>query len=98
MKYTNNQPMPTINIVGIRDSEWRQLQSDITEIKEALKTPSMTIYDNSDLIKLLKVSERTLSTWREKGTIKYTKIGGKIFYTSDDVMGCIRDNRVGQLD
>lgn len=44
-----------------------------------------TIYDNSDVMKMLHVSRRTLSTWREKGIIGYTQYSGKIYYAQSDL-------------
>ena len=41
--------------------------------------------DNKELEKLLGLHERTLATWRENGTLRYTRIGKKIFYNRKEI-------------
>lgn len=41
--------------------------------------------DNKELEKLLGLHERTLATWRENGTLGFTRIGKKIFYNRKDI-------------
>ncbi|MBD3270418.1 hypothetical protein GF376_02735 [Candidatus Peregrinibacteria bacterium] len=43
--------------------------------------PAEELWDNSDLIRNWKVSERTLSDWRKDGLIDYVQVRNKIFYT-----------------
>jgi hypothetical protein len=45
------------------------------------------LWDNSELMRNWKISERTLADWRKKGIISYTKVRGKIWYTK-----CSRDS------
>lgn len=47
--------------------------------------PNNDLLDNSDLMKKLKVSERTLAYWRKSGKIKFLKIGGRIYYNQEDI-------------
>jgi hypothetical protein len=42
------------------------------------------LWDNSDLIRKWKISQRTLATWRANGLIGYIQVGGKIWYTIED--------------
>lgn len=41
--------------------------------------------DNKELEKLLGLHERTLATWRENGTLRYTRLGKKIFYNRKEI-------------
>src|SRR5690606_22595345 len=41
--------------------------------------------DNKELEKLLGLHERTLATWRENGTLRFTRIGKKIFYNRKEI-------------
>lgn len=41
--------------------------------------------DNTQLEKLLGIHERTLQTWRDNGTLKFSRIGKKVFYNKRDI-------------
>jgi hypothetical protein len=41
--------------------------------------------DNKQLEKLLGVHERSLQTWRDNGTLKFSRIGKKVFYNKRDI-------------
>ena len=70
----------------ISQQEYDDIQQQLAEIKEMVKSDRRPeILDNADLIQMLKVSTRTLANWREDGTIKYSKIGSKIYYRQEDV-------------
>lgn len=51
---------------------------------------NLKLLDNQDLCQLLNVNKRTLQRYRSKGTLKYLRIGGKTFYTIDQVNDFIR--------
>jgi Helix-turn-helix domain len=53
------------------------LGQSIEEPKKWLKTYQVK--------NLLKISDNTLQTLRDNGTIPFTKIGGILFYSSDDI-------------
>ena len=44
------------------------------------KELDLIFLDNADLVRLLKVSPRTIYNMRKKNLVKYCKIGGKFFY------------------
>ena len=41
--------------------------------------------DNQDVCQLLKISKRTLQTYRDNGTLTYSQIGYKCYYKKEDV-------------
>ncbi len=57
------------------------------------KEGEIKLLDNQDLCQLLHVDKRTLQRYRSKGILKYTRIGGKTFYTVEDVNELIRQRR-----
>lgn len=61
--------------------------------KRVITNPSEIIYDNADVLQLLKISQRTLAGWRAKGIITYSKIEGKLFYTQADILECLNRNK-----
>lgn len=76
-----------MQLVTLTQDEFRELQHQIAEIREAVKSrkPQNVVYDNADVMQLLKVSQRTLATWREEQRISYSKIGSKIYYRQKDI-------------
>ena len=38
------------------------------------------IFNTDELMSLLKVSRRTIQNWRDRGTIEFSQINGKIYY------------------
>lgn len=41
--------------------------------------------DNQDVCQLLKISKRTLQTYRDNGTLAYSQIGYKCYYKKEDI-------------
>lgn len=74
----------------------KQKQEDVINIlteKRILTNPQEIIYDNSDVMLLLKISQRTLANWRASGIITFRKIGGKLYYTQADINECLNKNK-----
>ncbi|PCJ98463.1 MAG: DNA-binding protein [Flavobacteriaceae bacterium] len=49
---------------------------------------------SSEIMELLQISPGTLQNLRINGTLPYTKVGGIIFYDSEDIQKVMDDNRV----
>lgn len=66
-----------------------EIKKGIDEIKESVERlfevvkPEEELWDNSDIIRNWKVSDRTLANWRSKGLISYVQVNGKIWYTKE---------------
>jgi hypothetical protein len=45
--------------------------------------PEVDLWDNSEIIRKWKISERTLASWRKNGLISYVQVSGKIWYTKE---------------
>lgn len=75
-----------MQLIALSKEQFDRIEKEIAEIKAALsKERKNDIYDNADVIQLLKISARTLATWRDSGTIRYSKVGAKIFYRRADI-------------
>ena len=86
--------LPEIHLVAVPKAEWEQLRKEMKEIRNSLLSSGLEVLDNTDLKKLLKVSERTLATWREEGILPYSKVGGKIYYDPKEIQDVLSRNRV----
>ncbi len=51
---------------------------------------------SAEIMELLQISPGTLQNLRINGTIPYTKMGGIIFYDSDEIQNMMDANRVKQ--
>lgn len=54
-------------------------------VRDVLNTPLDDWLDNSDVMRVLNVSLRTLQTLRSNGKILYTRLGRKILYRKEDI-------------
>jgi hypothetical protein len=52
------------------------------------------IYNTEQLMGLLKVSRRTLQTWRDQGLIKFSAIRGKFYYQHSDVVAMLNSFKI----
>jgi hypothetical protein len=52
--------------------------------------PEEIIFDNADALKILKVSRRTLQSWRTEGLISFSQVGSKLYYTQKDISDFIQ--------
>jgi hypothetical protein len=51
-----------------------------------------TWIDNQDVLQTLHISKRTLQTFRDNGTLPYSKIKGKFYYKVADIEQLLQDN------
>jgi hypothetical protein len=64
----------------------KKLFDKLEEINSKLSVKSSKEILKSDEVQaLLKISPGTLQNLRKNGTIRFTKIGGTIFYNSEDI-------------
>lgn len=50
------------------------------------------VMDNEELMSIFKVSAMTTLNWRKSGLLKFTKIGGRVYYNRSSVMEMLNDN------
>ena len=77
-----------------------EIKRSIDEVKDCVNRlldvvkPEVELWDNSDLIRNWKVSERTLATWRQNGLINFIRVNGKIWYTKDARDRFLKDHQI----
>ena len=50
--------------------------------------------DSADVCRVLNITKRTLQSYRDKGILPYTRIGGKFFYKEADIQKILEDGLV----
>ncbi len=92
-----------MEVITIESSTFQQLKNQLDEILTQIKVQkrqnplSEAWLDNSDVVKLLRISTRTLQNYRDSGMIPFSKIGAKIYYKASDVEGLLNANYSGYL-
>jgi len=77
-----------------------ELFKELSEVRTVLCkvlsciTPDEDLWDNADIIKNWKVSERTLADWRKKGLISYVQVQSKIWYPQEARENFLKDHFV----
>ena len=61
---------------------------------EVAMTPLEDWIDNSDVMRMLNISRRTLQTLRSNGKIPFSRIGNKIYYRRQDIQNMLARNYV----
>lgn len=86
-----------MNVELITKEDLKQFKSEmLTEIKHLIKPTqgqSKEWLKSYEVRKLLNISPGTLQNLRLNGTLRYTKIGGLLFYKYEDIVRLLEDNR-----
>ena len=79
------------------EDDYKNFDHRLQKIEELLaqsRNPSKAIYTSEELCALLSVSKRTCQDWRDRKLIGYSKIGGKIYYTWDQITSFLEKYQV----
>lgn len=69
---------------------------DILAREQTNKTNLGSLMTGKQLCEMLDVSPRTLQNYRDKGIIKFSQVGRKIYYTMEDVEIFIQMHKMGR--
>lgn len=74
----------------ITKHEFEELKESIQSISQQIKKPhSQTLseqwLDILEVCKILRISKRTLQSYRDKGVLSFSQIGGKIYFKNSDI-------------
>lgn len=63
-----------------------RLEQTIQKLEKLQKQAGIEPFiDNSDFIRIFKISNSTAKNWRSKGVIPYVQIENKIYYKTEDI-------------
>lgn len=74
----------------------QQLQKIMDRMDSTGQVSDQEILDQQGVLELLKISPRTLVTYRQSGKIPFTRIGGKIYYKKQEILELLEKNRNGK--
>ena len=73
----------------------QSLEERFIKLKVDAQTPlSDRWLDNQDILLLLKISKRTLQTYRDERKIPFSQVGNKIYYKASDVEKFLKKNYI----
>lgn len=75
-----------LNIVAMKISNKNLVEISRQNMSSEVVEP---IYDSPQLMDLLRVSRRSLQTWRDQGLIKFSAIRGKFYYQHSDIIAML---------
>lgn len=64
-----------------------------SKLKEDTTATPKQLLNSAEVAKHFGISKLTLQNWRNAGTIKFTKIGHKVFYKTEDIQALITSKR-----
>lgn len=80
-----------MEVITISSEAFQKIINDISEISKKVDHAnkqhplSDTWLDISDVCQLLKISKRTLQSYRDNGLLPYSQISGKIYFKASDI-------------
>lgn len=80
-----------MEVITMESDAFKQILRQLEEIKlgldkKAKQSPlSNSWLDNNEVCALLKISKRTLQSYRDEGDIPFSQIGAKIYYQASDI-------------
>lgn len=91
-----------INELETIPDQIKAIQKTLQELRdlslEIKKRPDDNILDNNDLQKMLKISKRTLQTWRNERIIPYSQVNSKLFYRLSDVITMLNNKKISNTN
>jgi hypothetical protein len=82
------------------EQEYQDLIKRLDEINQKLaanQKPTQELFDNAELMRYLKVSRRTLATWRAEQLIEFSQIGSKLYYSKEQVAKFLERYKIKRL-
>ena len=81
----------------VTKEELQQVKKDIIDAMSGMlegKTEQRQWLRSADVRKMLNISSGTLQNFRINGVLKFSKMGGTLFYAYDDVMKALNDKKL----
>jgi hypothetical protein len=89
-----------MNVITVESEAFKQIIEKLQSLEERFiklkidaQTPlSERWLDNQDILLLLKISKRTLQSYRDERKIPFSQVGAKIYYKASDVEKFLKKN------
>src|SRR5690606_4387745 len=93
-RYTQKPQEQLLSLNRLREVE-RKLDLIAKEFQQKkILDPEKIVLDHFEFMDLFKISRRTSQYWRAQSKIRYSLIGGRIYFSLADVQQLLQQNRV----
>lgn len=88
--HNNTALLHRMDLILLQSEAFIQLQQNAYTYMRKLmeddrKKSTIEWLDNSEAAKLLKVSKRTMQSWRDEGILGFSQVGSKIYYNREEI-------------
>ncbi len=89
-----------MNVITIESEAYKALIEKIdslsrfVELNQPSVNPDEAWIDGEDVCKYLRISQRTLQRLRSSGSITYSSLGGKVYYTIAEIKKLLENRKV----
>jgi hypothetical protein len=89
-----------MNVVTIESEAYQDIIEKLDSLSKLIDThqnsidPDKAWVDNDDVCSFLRISHRTLQRLRSKGSITYSTLGGKKYYTISEIKRVLEERKV----
>lgn len=91
--FSNVEALKSVSKVVIELELIKKQVDNLYHILEKQKNSNPTgLIDNADFIQIMKISKKTAQNWRDSNAIKYSLIGGKVYYRISDIIELFENN------
>jgi hypothetical protein len=71
----------------------KSLEEKFVELKFDAENPLTEKWlDNQEVMQLLKISKRTLQTYRDENLLAFSQVGNKMYYNTKDIESFLKSN------
>lgn len=87
-----------MEIIAVESEAFKEIQKRLKAIEDKItsidpnSSKNPEYLDNSEVLRMLKISSRCLQTWRDEGKIPFTRISRKIYYRATDIEKLLSNN------
>ncbi len=83
----------------ITKQDLQQFKSDLFNEMKRLMQPGINVNATNwlrsvDVRKMLRISSGTLQSLRETGKLRYTRLGGTLYYDQEDILKHLEENKI----
>ncbi len=78
-----------MDVIIFESQAFREIDGKLTtilrKVSEQKSYQGETWLDNQEVCKILKISKRTLQSYRDEGILPFSQVGSKIYYKRSDI-------------
>ena len=82
--------------IAFDDEAFEQIMQRLDQLEKKLVPAKVEVgigwLNNEQFCEALQISKRTAQNYRDQGLVRYSSIGGKVYYQKEDVQNLLKQN------